>query len=704
MSRRGTEHVRSPFASTVRLAAAATTMLLGLVVGTSNVVAAAPAALGLVAQTFNVDVTGTIDITVSIPTGVTFPVADFTITLTAFRPVSTRSAVTDAIAGNLPRAVDSVDVPAALVSHPNPEQLRVSVPVESTTRGPLALQLAKPGIYPVLVELHQGAGVVADLQTFVHRVPTAQEGEELSMPVALAAATRTAVQLDERARVTLGDDAIREMTSLANLLEASAVPVAIRVPPSLLAELANHGADGAALADRLSRAMQRNDLLSAPVLPLDPSAAAAAGQQGLYTQWLRDGEDSLAKSAAVAAKRTITLVDGPLSEAGGVLLRDLGTRLLVLPASLYDGLPNSLGVFTDSTQLVQVQVSPGVTLDATIVDRIASRVLSSATTTPQLSAIQAVSDLLAARQQVEDQGGDPRRHSVTLATPDLSLPTFAGFAAFTTLLADTKGLRPTTLDDLSVRTDQLLSADGPVVVNLPTKVEGSIAGRIALTSSLDLGAASTASMLPSDDTRAAEWTRLIDSLPSSALSDTTANAIANDLRSQFHALQSAVSVPAAFSFNLTGQRGTVPLSLHNSSDIALKVRVRLSSSKLLFPGGDQTVTLEPDSFTHIRIAIDARSNGDFPVALDVFTPLSDTKLIPSVALTASINAWSGVGTLVTLAALLVLLTWWIRHIRRNHRGRHVSDAADRHPATRPSGLADDTALSPDAETSTLPPS
>ena len=301
MSRRGTEHVRSPFASTVRLAAAATTMLLGLVVGTSNVVAAAPAALGLVAQTFNVDVTGTIDITVSIPTGVTFPVADFTITLTAFRPVSTRSAVTDAIAGNLPRAVDSVDVPAALVSHPNPEQLRVSVPVESTTRGPLALQLAKPGIYPVLVELHQAAGVVADLQTFVHRVPTAQEGEELSMPVALAAATRTAVQLDERARVTLGDDAIREMTSLANLLEASAVPVAIRVPPSLLAELANHGADGAALADRLSRAMQRNDLLSAPVLPLDPSAAAAAGQQGLYTQWLRDGEDSLAKSAAVAA-------------------------------------------------------------------------------------------------------------------------------------------------------------------------------------------------------------------------------------------------------------------------------------------------------------------------------------------------------------------------------------------------------------------
>jgi hypothetical protein len=223
-------------------------------------------------------------------------------------------------------------------------------------------------------------------------------------------------------------------------------------------------------------------------------------------------------------------------------------------------------------------------------------------------------------------------------------------------------------------------------------------------------------MMPNDDPRIAEWTRLIDVLPTSALTDEQADGIAVELRAQYDEILSSVQVPTkGFSFNLTDTSGTVPITLRNNADIPLTVVVRLSSSKLRFPDGDQTVELPPNSFQEVRVAIEALSRGDTQVTLDVLTPLGKVPITDPVALTASINALSGVGNLLTGAALLILFTWWVRHFRRNRRGRHAAEAANRHPATRGEGgeqaaelpsddPSDGAGLSPDAATSTLPPS
>jgi Family of unknown function (DUF6049) len=693
--------------------------------------AAAAPRFALVDQTFNVEAAGAITITLQVPTTVTPPAADFTLTFVAHRPVDTRAAVADAINGQLPRSVDSVDLDPTLIARPAADQLQATVPIEIDTRTSGALLMSQPGLYPVLVELSVGGDVLAELITFVHRLPTVDEVPEDPMPVAMAVTTAHPVTLDDAGRVAVDDATLLELTELADLLESSAVPLGVRVPPSVLAALPGLGGDGAALAERLSQAMQRNDLLSSPILPLDPSQAAAADQQALYTQWLRDGEDSLSTSMSSPTQRTIVVIDTPLSQAGGAMLRDLGARLLIMQGEQFDGLPNTIGGFADTTQLVQIQVTPGVTVDTAIVDRIASRTLERVTTNPELSAIYTVTDLLAARQQVEDIGGDPRRHSITLATTDFSLPSATGFSAFTTLLAETPGLTPTTLDDLSVRTDQLLGPEGPIIVDLPDEVPGDISPRIDLRNELGLRGASTGSMLPDDDPRIAEWARLVGVLPSSALTDAQTDGIATDLRRQYDAILASVEAPAGFSFNLTGTSGTVPVTLRNNADIPLTVRVRLTSSKLV-PSDDQTVELPPQSFHEVKIRIEARSRGDLPVTLEVLTPLGDVRVTEPVPLTASINALSGVGNLVTGAGLLVLLTWWVRHIRKNHRQRRAVEASHRHPATqnggtadRPEGdpedtptdtpddtlddtptdrLDDSTELSPDAATSTLPPS
>jgi hypothetical protein len=63
--------------------------------------------------------------------------------------------------------------------------------------------------------------------------------------------------------------------------------------------------------------------------------------------------------------------------------------------------------------------------------------------------------------------------------------------------------------------------------------------------------------------------------------------------------------------------------------------------------------------------------------------------------------------LITGAFVLVVLTWWVRHVRQSRRNRAEAAAAARHPGragTIPPADTEPVELSPDAETSTLPPS
>ena len=409
-------------------------------------------------------------------------------------------------------------------------------------------------------------------------------------------------------------------------------------------------------------------------------------------------------------------LDSTLTESGGALLRDLGARLMVTTPTVFDALPNSTGVFTDLSQLVQVEVAPEVTLDLAVTDRRLGPVLAAPTSTPVLTGIYAITDLLAYRQQIADSGGDPRRHGVTLGTPDLSPPNAATYAAITSLLTTTTALAPTTLDLLGVRTDTMIVDGREVAVGLPTSTANDLTGRTRLVDELSFEATSTASMLADGGARVANWRERIDVLPTGALSDEQVARMAAEIRAEMAAIRTAIQVPAGFAFSLTGRSTTVPIKLYNNSAVALTVRVRMTSSKLKFPDGDVIQELAPQSFTEIRIRIDTLANGRSPATLQVLTPDGSTLLAPPVPLTASVTVLSGLGNLITGALLLVVLTWWVRHVRKNRRACLAAQAAallDNHPAAngrsveadaRPDATdsEDGSGLSPDAATSTLP--
>lgn len=663
-------------------AAAGVVLATGLVGIAPTTTANAAGELTLISQDFNLIADGTFRFVVEFPDDLTLDaLPNATLVVTAYRAIASRDAVADALDGTLPPSADSVDLPLALMLRMSTNSVQGFVPLESVTRTPEKLQLSQPGLYPVTLEVRDGGEVLAELITFVHRVPEPASDEQANeLPVALAMRPATSVRLDSAGEVIIDEQVIGELTKLADLLDVlkpSAVRATISVPPAWLGALAAN--DQVALLDRLAAGLAQHELLSSPQLPLDASQAADAGQQALYTEWLRDGDDILAAAVAKPSVRTITFVDTPLDQGGAALHRDLGSRLLVITSDLYDQLPGSLGTLADTSQLLTIELAAGVRMDATVPDRRAADLLATSTDHPARTAIVLVADLLAARQELIDDEEIPSRRGITLATPNLSLPATATLDAIVSLLASTPGLSATTLDELAVRTDQLTDDGELVIVGLPTTVGGSLAIRLAPLPNLADEELATASMLPTTDPRPGEWMRLIGLIPTNALTDAQVTLIIADLQQQFLAIRDSVEVPTSYSFTLTGRRTPVRIKLHNLSDTPLTVRVRMTSSNLLFPDDDQTVTLPPQAFSDVEIPIEVRRNGRFPVTLEVFTPVGELHVAEPVTLTARVTAISGLANLITGAFLLVLITWWARHVRQNRRRRAAQRASLNHP-------------------------
>lgn len=640
--------------------------------------------LGVRSQQFDLTPTGVFVAVVDVPDSIgPEQIATSTLAVTAYNRLTDRAAVTAAVQGALPRSLDTVDLPTALLPSTSDGGLQVVVPIETTTRTRDLLQLPRAGLYPVTIEVIVDGEVLADVLTFVHRLPDDRVDPDTELPVALVARTVEPLRLDDDADVVVDDAAVAELDRLADLLDTSPAPLTFGVEPSLLDTLTRIGGDtdaegGESSIDRLRTAIDDDVLLAAPAWPLDPSAAAAVGLSARYTQWVRQGDDMLTVLADEPPSRSAAIVDSAVSAAGARVIRDLGARIVVMTRAAVDALPSPGDLPDDPTLLVGLDLGDGVTLPATIVDREIAEIIESGTE-PSLTAIYVATHLLAMREAIVVDGGDPSRRGVSIGASDLSIPDADVLAAIGQLLDSTDGLAATTVDELAVGADVATEDGAPVAVQLATTVDHGLGRRTAVVDGLTFDIDTTSTMLPSGSARVADWNRLLDLLATEALDDDQVAAIADGLTTELAGFRDAVQLPAGFSFTLTGRGSEVPIKLGNDSTVPLTVVVRLSSTKLRFPAGSQTVTLEPGQFTEVRVPIEARANGTFPVTLEVLTPDGARALAPPVGLTATVNAISGLGNLITGALALVLLSWWLRNARRQRRQRAASAAARRHP-------------------------
>jgi len=164
-----------------------------------------------------------------------------------------------------------------------------------------------------------------------------------------------------------------------------------------------------------------------------------------------------------------------------------------------------------------------------------------------------------------------------------------------------------------------------------------------------------------------------------SLDATQRQAYLDAVNGQLNELADAVDPVATRRITLASRSTEVPITLHRRIAGPITVRVHLERPKLSFPDNDVLVTLDAETVQQ-RITVKARANGTFPLMVSIMTPEGDVAVAPPTELTVHATTLSGFGVVLTVGALLVLATWWVRHLRRNRRMKAVARGAQHHPS------------------------
>jgi hypothetical protein len=94
------------------------------------------------------------------------------IDVVSHRRVDTRAELADALAGRLPEQLDRLRFSLADVPRNDAGRRILNVPTVANTSAPENLLFGSTGVYPVVIELRAGEGLLGSTTTFIHRLDT----------------------------------------------------------------------------------------------------------------------------------------------------------------------------------------------------------------------------------------------------------------------------------------------------------------------------------------------------------------------------------------------------------------------------------------------------------------------------------------------------------------------------------------------------
>jgi|LakMenEpi03Aug12_release.lakeMendotaPanAssembly.Ray.scaffolds.fasta_scaffold02761_25 hypothetical protein len=608
--------------------------------------------------------------------------------ITSYRPVDTRQEVRDAGAGNLPSTVDTVIVDVSDLRDAATGRVDVAIPIEMGVRTKDALQMSATGLYPVSIGLQEDKTVTSQIVTFVERLPqdvTSPLPSE-NLQIALAGTLNSSVSLQPDGTTVVSNETRSIVTETVAALEALPnTPISLSIRPELIDALNNSSDEDIALLSRL-QASTSLQLLPSTYVDVHPDDLVAQQSSDVFTTQLRLGEDVLAAGLpGKSVNRDAWLQTTTLLSEGAQLLRNLGIRTAVLLADSQKTTANGISLFAEPTRLVELKLSNSDRMAAAFADIHLSEAITRGSREPvggaYLVAQQILAELKTARSEIIDREETMYGRGLILATDSGELPSLALLSALVSTVASQPDMGFVALNDL------LGSMTVSVMDGLPVSIELPVADvpKTPADTSLSEFTARVngfSTMLPDGDERPKLWRRVVNVLPASDLTQSQAKAYITAVDTQLAAIGGSIVTPSTTTFTLGGRDSSIRLSLRNDNDTDLLVRVNLTSSKLTLPADDQVVTLPAGTTTLVEIPVTAKSNGRFPVTLQLFTPLGDITVGSPAKFSARVNALAGLGQLFTGIALLLLLSWWIHHLRREHQRRQIDsdDSVDRHPA------------------------
>ena len=608
--------------------------------------------------------------------------------ITSYKPVDTRQEVRDASSGNLPSTVDTVIVDVSDLRDAATGRVDVAIPIEMGVRTKDALQMSATGLYPVSIGLQEDKSVTSQIVTFVERLPqdvTSPLPRE-NLQIALAGTLNSSVSLQPDGTTVVSDETRSIVTDTISALEALPnTPISLSIRPELIDALNNSSDEDIALLSRL-QASTSLQLLPSTYVDVHPDELVAQQRSDVFTTQLRLGEDVLAAGLpGKSVNRDAWLQTTTLLSEGAQLLRNLGIRTAVLLADSQKTTANGISLFAEPTRLVELKLSNSDRMVAAFADIHLSEAITRGSREPvggaYLVAQQILAELKTARSEIIDREETMFGRGLILATDSGELPSLALMTALVSTVASQPDMGFVALDDLlgtmtvSVMDGLPISFELPVADVPKTQADTSLSEFTARVNGFS-------TMLPDGDERPKLWRRIVNILPASDLTPSQANAYIYAVDTELAAIGGSIVTPSTTTFTLGGRDSSIRLSLRNDNQTDLLVRVNLTSSKLTLPTDDQVVTLPAGTTTLVEIPVTAKSNGRFPVTLQLFTPLGDITVGSPAKFSARVNALAGLGQLFTGIALLLLLSWWIHHLRREHQRRQFDsdDSVDRHPA------------------------
>ena len=592
------------------------------------------------------------------------------IVVTSYQPVKTRQDVRDAVNDLLPQIIDTVVVDISSLWDPITGRVNLAIPIEINTRTTNALQMSATGLYPITIGLQQGKTVVSQFVTFVERL-----GAKLTMPntqddlrVALIGSLDGDVtRQSDSSTLISNNDRVSVAQTIASLEDLSTTPITLAIRPEFI-----EGLDRSTLedGDLLVRLQSTQSLTILSNTYVDVNQALADQSETIFTEQLRLGEDTLRRLLPTyKATRDIWFQQTPLFGGGAQMLRNLGARNIVM---LREASQETKGADVDRppTGLVELQLPDGGVIDAAFVDIKLSAALTRGSQNPRggayLVAQQILAELKMLRSELNADDFSTSDHGVLLSTDSGALPSTAMLTALRATLQANSAITFVPLGDLLSTMTHEVKDGSRLTLDLAQDADVPSISQQLFTQTQERVDAYT-SMLAPGDAQVTQWKELLSVMPARTLSSTQRQSYVDAIWLQTFLLGEAISTPTSTTFTLGGRESSLRISLRNDNDYDVRVRVRLTSSKLAFNAAEQVVLLPAGMTTSIEVPVVAKSNGSFPVSLQLFSPSGDVAVGRSITLTARVNALAGLGQLVTGLALLLLIIWWVFHLRRASR-------------------------------------
>ena len=618
----------------------------------------------LVAQNFNVLAGTQFRFTVGVPDAVIRSQLEqdptTTLRITAFAPVTTREQVRSIATGIEP--VGQIAVADLKLIQLARTDINNYTAFLSTTARTNSLRLTKDGVYPIQISFVRDGQPISKLNTFVNFFNSSIETTRL--PIAIASTITTPLALTPNGSIVISDSTRQQLTDLAQSLEGGAAPLSVQVSPEILDGLARSTQPvDLDLLTRLQTAFANHDLLLAPFVPVDPSSAMRTERTNDFLQMRRLGDEIIdLRNGEKTLSPNIWFSNVPIDTDGAELLNDVNVHTVVLTpqaAAKIGSLDNYAKPY---------RISSDVALRTT--DPLYATALTGKPNSPVVAAYSLAAELLTQRQEVVDSGGVVSSNFVVLTNTNGTPIDAALLAPLAVAIDRAPQLRLRALSSIPRANSET------TLVKVPRTdgIDVSIAGKAA--DSLADELASTSLMLPTDAPQRVAWSTSQLVMLDDRLSSDDFALYFKGFRNQLRLLRASVKVPTSLSFTLGERESDLRLQLRNDAAIDLTVSVEISSAKLQFPDEDRIVTVPANGAVDLVIPVRARASGRFPIEVVLYTPDGLVQAGQRVQLTARVAAIAGLGLVVSGAAALVLLAWWLSHWRTNRR----KSAAKQHPA------------------------